>query len=235
MATRRKEEPNTNGSGKGKIKFRYTDSERPLDSNMENVASDAVTEGLRSIANALAGRTLPVEPGRALPPGKPKDGTAAATIAREEELETPEQELPEEDELESSEESADVDGSPKPKRVVKIKAPSLLSNLKLTDAAVPLADFMKQRNPQVMLDKYAVVAVWMKEQFQITEISIDHIFTAFKHLGIESQLPTDVAKPLKNLTYTRKWFDRGEAEITYSINWLGESEVGKMGTGAVKA
>ncbi len=58
MAIRRKEETQTNGTGKGKIKFRYTDSERTLDFSMENVTADSVTEGLRSLANALAGRTI---------------------------------------------------------------------------------------------------------------------------------------------------------------------------------
>lgn len=60
MVTRRvKEEPGSNGNNKGKIKFRYMDSERVVDFSVENMAGESVTEGLHSIANALAGRSLP--------------------------------------------------------------------------------------------------------------------------------------------------------------------------------
>jgi len=233
MANRRKEEPKNNEAEKGRIKFRYTDSERTLDFTMENVAGDSVTEGLRSIANALAGRVI--TDGRRQGMAKPKPLLAPSAID-EEHIGTLEEEVPEDEEVQSADENEESsDGSPKPKRSTKIKAPKLLSDLNLTDANLPLADFVKQKNPADMMDKYSVIAVWLKEQFQITEVSIDHIFTAFKHLGIESQLPTNVVKPLKNLTHSRKWFEKGNATGTYSLNWLGESEVGKMGAGATKS
>ena len=226
MVTRRKDEPPSNGAGKGKIKFRYTDSERTLDFNMENVASEAVTEGLRSLATALAGRPLIPEPGRA----KPK-ALAASAVEEEEEIEAPAADGAGEVVADSEEFEEEEDEPGKPKRPRKIRAPAFIADLKLTDAAVSLADFMKQKNPTAMLDKYAVVAVWFKEQFGLTEISIDHIFTAFKHLGLDSKLPTDVEKPLKNLTYNRHWFEKGKADNTFAIIWLGESEVGKMAAG----
>ena len=229
MAKGRKEESQTNGAGKGRIKFRYTDPDRTLDFSMENVAGESVTEGLRSLANALAGQTIVGE--RKLL--KPKPELAAPAI-----METPEQDEPQAELFETEtveEEAAGADSAEKPKRVAKIKAPKLLSAPKLTDAKVALADFIAQKNPPDMMDKYAVVAVWYKEQFDVAEISLDHIFTAFKHLGIESQLPTVVSKPLNNLAYSRKWFDKGKVKGTYAINWLGESEVGKMGTAAKSA
>lgn len=42
-------------------------------------------------------------------------------------------------------------------------------------------------------------------------------------------MPTDIEKPLKNLTYTKKLFEKLEAAGDYAIAWPGESEVGKMG------
>jgi hypothetical protein len=231
MVTRRgKEGSSNNGDGKGKIKFRYMDSERVVDFSVENMTGVAVTDGLHSIANALAGRTLPragQNPKRTL--------AAAPAVEVEEGVETPAEESSEQEVLEAEQEEIEEQETPKPKRVQKPKAPKLLGTPKLTDAKVPLEDFMKQKNPDAMWDKYAVVAVWYKQEFQITEISIDHIFTAFKHLGWESQLPTDISTPLKNLTYKRQWFDAGGEKSTFAINWLGESEVGKMGAGAVKA
>ena len=230
MATRRKEPANVT-SANGRIRFRYTDTERTLDFTMENVTGDSVTEGLRSLANALAGQPIVPERRRVS-----KGAIDVAPIQQDEEDLTTESDRPGSENVEAtdSEEPSATNATPKAKRPRKPKAPKLLSNLKLTDSSLPLSDFMKQKNPPDMMDKYAAVAVWLKEQFQITEVSIDHIFTAFKHLGIDSQLPTDIAKPLNNLTYNRKWFDKGKSPGTYTINWVGESEVGKMGSGGGK-
>jgi hypothetical protein len=163
---------------------------------------------------------------------------AAPATEVEAEVETPEEEAPEQEVLGAEEPEPEDNGAPKPKKVVKLKAPKVLSTPNLTEAKVPLADFMKQKNVTDMMDRYAVVAVWYKVQFQIEDMDIDRIFTAFKVLGMESLLPTDVEKPLKNLTYTKtkQWFDKHKTKPrTYVINWVGESEVGKMGAGAVKA
>lgn len=230
MPNRHKEETITNGHGKGKIKFRYMDSERALDFSVENMTGDSVTEGLRSIANALAGRTIAAPSGR-----NSKPLAAAPTIDVEEEVQNPGEEIPEQEVLEAEQEETGEDEIPKPKRVIKPKSPKLLNTPNLTEAEVSLADFLKEKNATDMIDKYAVIAVWYKEQFQITDMNIDRIFTAFKHLGQDSKLPTDVEKPLKNLTYTKKWFDKAKGAGNYSINWVGGSAVGKMGAGAANA
>jgi len=83
MAIRRKEE--TESNGKGKIKFRYTDSERTVDFTVENIAGTSVTEGIRSLANVLAGRTI-VGEGRRPPKAKSELG-AAPVIDHEEQVE----------------------------------------------------------------------------------------------------------------------------------------------------
>lgn len=226
MPNRRgKEEPGSNGDGKGKIKFRYLDSERALDFSVENVGGDTVAESLRSIANALAGRTI-------APLRNPKAKgslSSGSTVEVEDEPENIEEELEEVEVPEVEEEGAESDRTSRPKRIIKPKTPKLLQSPNLTEATVQLAEFMKQKNPPEMIYKYAVIAVWYKEQFQITDMNIDRIFTAFKLLGQESQLPTDIEKPLKNLTYVKKWFEKAKTPNTYNIIWLGESEVGKMG------
>jgi hypothetical protein len=236
MAIRRtKEEPGSNGSNKGKIKFRYMDSERVVDFSVENMAGDSVTEGLHSIANALAGRTLSrggaSNQKRAL-------GASGAQAEVEDEVETPELEQQQEEDLEPESEDSSEGSTPKQKRAPRVpKAPKLLNTPNLTEAKVSLEAFMKQKAPTDMMDKYAVVSVWYKEQFQITEININRIFSAFSLLGQVSHLPTDLKKPLENMTYskTKKWFDKAKGAGDYSINWVGESEVGKMGAGAAKA
>jgi hypothetical protein len=66
-------------------------------------------------------------------------------------------------------------------------------------------------------------------------MTIDRIYTAFKHAGWDSQLPTDVEKPLKNLTYQRKWFVKTKNPGAYEINWVGEDAVNKMGAATKSA
>jgi hypothetical protein len=165
-------------------------------------------------------------------------GASGAHTEVEDEVETPEPEQQEQEVLEPEAEDYIEGQTPKPKRAPKVpKAPKLLNAPNLTEAKLSLEDFMKQKGATDMMDKYAVLAVWYKEQFQIIEINIDRIFSAFTLLGQASQLPTDVEKPLQNMTYskTKKWFDKTKGAGHYSINWVGESGVGKMGAGAAKA
>ncbi len=162
MVTRRgKEDSNTNGNSKGKIKFRYMDSERVVDFSVENMTGDSVTDGLHSIANALAGRTLPRK--GALDPKRTLPGGGAPPVDVEEEVETPEEEAPEQEVLEPEEEESGEETPAKPKRERKFKRPELLGTPNLTEAKVSLADFLKQKNVTEMMDKYCVIAVWYKE------------------------------------------------------------------------
>jgi hypothetical protein len=229
MAVRKIENKNSNGHESGRVKFRYADSERYVDLDMEN-ANAEVADGIKSLANALSGRTITAPP-RAL--AAPKTKTAAAAVVDQEEIQFPPDVETEENAVAVepvSEAESDDNRTDKPKRIRKLRKPIFLNSLKLSEAKVPLVDFMAQKNPATMMDKYAVVAVWLKEQFGIEEISIDHIFSAFKRLGQDSKLPTDVEKPLQNLTYNRHWFEKGKAENTFAIVWLGEDSVCKMGT-----
>src|SRR4051812_35225742 len=140
MPNRRKEEASTNGHGKGKIKFRYMDSERLVDFSVENMAGDSVTDGLHSIANALAGRTLPRT--GAPNPKRTLAGGDAPLVELEEELEAPQDQIPE---LEVEEEESGDDATSKPKRTPKVpKAPKLLKNPNLTEAKVSLEDFVNK-------------------------------------------------------------------------------------------
>jgi hypothetical protein len=227
----------SNGHGSGRVKFRYADADRYVDLDMEN-ANAAVADGIKSLANALSGRNI-TAPVRTLPIAKAATAVAARVVDQEEIQFPPPQDEQSEQGAPGAEPAPEGQSNgeepEKPKRIRKFRKPAFLKDLKLTDAQVPLADFMAQKNPASMMDKYAVVAVWLKEQFGIEEISIDHIFSAFKHLGQESKLPTDVEKPLNNLTYSRNWFEKGKADNTFAIVWLGEDAVGKMGGGVAKA
>lgn len=228
----RKDGSQTNGNGKGTFRFRYMDSDRQFEVSADNVDGENLLEGFRHVANAISGRTI-AAPAPKLVKTLAGGGAPAEVLEGKEEevvrtgtLHFPETSTDEREEEEEETEAAE--STPRPKR--KPKAPKVLTDTNLTTAKVPLTDFMQQKgNPTEMMDKYSVVAVWYKQEFAVTGMTIDRIFTAFKHLGWESQLPTDVEKPLKNLTYQKQWFRKAEGPGAYEIIWTGEDAVNKMG------
>jgi hypothetical protein len=228
----RKDGSQTNVSGKGTFRFRYMDSNRQFEVTADNVDGENLLEGFRHVANAISGRTIAAPAPKLLK--TPAGGGAPTEVLEDKEeevvrtgtLQFPEN--PADEREEEEEETQALESTPKPKR--KPKAPKVLTDINLTTAKVSLADFMQQKgNPTEMMDKYSAVAVWCKQEFTITDMTIDRIFTAFKHLGWESQLPTDVEKPLKNLTYQKQWFQKAKAPGAYEIIWTGEDAVNKMG------
>src|SRR6266851_11335 len=181
----RKDDSQSNGKGKGGIRFRYMDSERLVEFNVDN--DDAsVTDGLRAIANALAGRNITVAP----PPKLLKKVGAGSTEVSDpkDEEETLEQPLPfpaaeSVDDREEEEEQEEVGTVSERRQRPAPRAPKFLDELNLTTAKVSLEDFVREKNPDNDVDKYAVIAVWYKQHLNTEEISIDHIFTAYDKLG----------------------------------------------------
>src|SRR4029077_21162970 len=90
----KKDEQKANGLGR--VKFRYADTERYFDLDVDNIKNETgVVDGLKSIASALAGRTVAIAATRALvskpTDGSPNGATAASSVAEEPEM--PEQEV----------------------------------------------------------------------------------------------------------------------------------------------
>lgn len=127
--------------------------------NLEG-SDEVVTEGIKAFTQAMAKQGMILSPIATSKPTLIAAKTETATVA---EHESPEEEQPELDpEMEAVTDDDDGAGS-RPKKPRRVPRPNFLKDVNLTQAKVPLADFMKQKNPQVMLDKYAVVAVWLKE------------------------------------------------------------------------
>lgn len=227
----RKDDAQSNGKGKGGIRFRYMDSERLVEFNVDN--DDAsVNDGLRAIANALAGRTIAVAPAPKML-RKTTGGSSEVLQEKDEEaidtdvLPFPDQPLVDEHE-EQEEETNDAPSERKQRPAPR--APKFLDDLNLTTAKVSLQDFVKEKNPDNDVDKYVVIAVWYKQHFSTEEISIDHIFTAYKALGWQAQLPgPDPSQTLRNLKNQKNWLVSGSKRAFFKINWNGEDAVNKMG------
>ncbi len=75
--------------------------------------------------------------------------------------------------------------------------------------------------------KYTAIAVWFKEHRNIEVITLNHVYSAYKHLGW-SDLPKFAGDTFKDLKNKReyKWFEspaRGE----FAINSYGEQQLSK--------
>ena len=222
VSSRKKDDPKGNGNG-ARVKLRW------MELDVEGGTTDLV-EGFKSFAMTLrgAGGMLP---GRALAAPKPT-GSASTTAVIDEPPAEPES-LPDATAMDASDEDppepAIDEGADSRKRRPAPKAPKFLNDVDLTKAPVQLNVFVQEKNPGGDMDKYAVIAAWFKQQLSTEEITIDHIFTAYKALGWQAQLPDDLSQTFRNLKSNKNWFDSGSKRGTYKINWNGESAVNKMG------
>jgi hypothetical protein len=212
----------------GRVKFRYADTERYFDLDVDNIKNETgVVDGLKSIASALAGRTLAIAANRALV-AKPTNGSpsgAAAAPPVTEEPETPEQEVLAPEEEAEVPESTNGNGNSTP-RQRKVREPKFLTTIDLTAAKVKLPDFFKEKDPQNIFEKYLVIAVWFKEQMATEEFDVDHIFTGFDHMGLRAQIPADPSQPLRYLKMKNLLEQPSRGK--YKVTWNGSSAVAKM-------
>jgi hypothetical protein len=222
VSSRKKDDSKGNGNG-ARVKLRW------MELDVEGGTTDLV-EGFKSFAKVLrdTGGTLPA---RSLAAAQSTGATSTTAViddplAEQEHLsDAADIEAPDEGRSETTTD----DGADSRKRRPAPKAPKFLSDLDLTTASVQLNDFVQEKNPGGDMDKYAVIAAWFKQYLSTEEITIDHIFTAYKALGWQAQLPDDLSQTFRNLKSNKNWFDSGAKRGTYKINWNGESAVNKMG------
>ncbi len=118
----------------------------------------------------------------------------------------------------------------KPRRASKPVAPSVVA-VRFDDATPTFADFVGDRNPKNDMHKYICAAYWLKIFKDVHEVSIDHIYTAYRSQGWA--LPANPVQPMRELASTRDGrFSKGIEKGHYSINHIGEGFVTtKMGRG----
>jgi hypothetical protein len=212
--------------GDGRVKFRYADADRYFDLDVDGIKNEGgVVDGLKSIANALAGRVLNTNPNRTLAP-KPPAGNGTVITPPTPEDEPLEEEIAEEEAV--AEDTTNGNGVPKTRKKYPPKAPTLLSNLDFASAKVSLEDFVATKDTAEVSDKYVVVATWFKEQMGLDEITIDHIFTAFRLLNWP--VPDDLGNQFRMLKHKKQYFDKGDSVGGYKVTFLATNYVSKMGT-----
>lgn len=220
--SRKKDDSRTSGNG-ARVKLRW------MEVDVEGGTTDLV-EGLKSFAAELRGAGGR-PPFRTLAAARPNGATSATAVIDDSPAEQGNLQHATDVEVADkgpSEAITDL-GADNRKRRPAPRAPKFLSDLDLTKASVQLNDFVQEKNPVGDMDRYAVIAVWFKQHFSMEEISIDEIFTAYRVLGWQAQLPDDPSQTFRNLKNSKNWFDSGSKRGSYKVNWNGESAVNKMG------
>ena len=220
----KKIEPNNTNNHNARVKLRW------MELDVEGGTADLV-EGFKSFATALTRGNPVATPTRTLSPAPAKAQAGAAVIDFPAPTETvlPEEPVAEEtnptEELESEAAAPSVNhNNDKPRKFPK---PKFLSDLDLTQADVKLDEFFQRKNPQDLNEKYLVVIAWFDEHRKVTPITANHIFTAFKSLGIQSELPEDIGWPLRYLKKQNLIDSAGRG--AFKIIWNGTQAVEKMG------
>lgn len=110
------------------------------------------------------------------------------------------------------------------------KSPTLL-DLNLNDATPTLKEFIAQKNPGEQDSKrYLAIAHWFKHHFKTAEVTVNHIFTGYRHMGW--QTPKDPSLPLRDLKNKNQWMTKGAAPGSFAINHIGDDQVFAMGSGS---
>lgn len=213
----------SNGGNGGRIKFRFVDIE------MENV-NESITEGLRSLASALSRGPHPVSVRTTTSSGQVAAHalqTGAAVVVPDDiddEVASEDEAVMEPAAQREDEGAAAVRTGNKPR---KLRDPQFLHDVDLTTATTSLDDFIKQKNPIAINDKYLVIAQWFKEFMETPEVSVDHIYTGFESLGCRAQVPKDASQPLRSLK-VENLMESGSSRGVYKINWNGTKAVAEM-------
>lgn len=116
----------------------------------------------------------------------------------------------------------------KPRKQARVVTPNLV-NIRFDDVTPKFADFVAQKDPKNDMQKYLCAAFWLKTYKETNEISVDHMYTAYKVMGWA--LPGVPVQPMRELAATRdKRFSKGTEKGHYAINHVGEGFVTtKMG------
>lgn len=171
-------------------------------------SDETLQEGFRTITHAInrminPSRALPVAPVKALPPVKNGDA--------------PETQVLDSEPIQSDDESPAAESKPAKASKSSPRLPKVLE-LDLKAGTVPLREYLEQKNPTTDNRKYLLIAAWLKENLSVDEVTTDHIYTCYRHMGWTSQ--KDIGAPLRSMKRQNGWFNKGQRGA-YTINHIG--------------
>jgi hypothetical protein len=125
-------------------------------------------------------------------------------------------------------EPTSVSTKPKTGKVPTLRQPQPVE-LDLISGEVPLKAFLEKKNPTSDVKRYLSIAYWLKEYRGINEITMDHAYTCYRHMGTGWNVPKDASAPLRQMKTKRYgWMASGSTPGSFAINHLGENEVNNM-------
>ncbi|HEY0394873.1 MAG TPA: hypothetical protein VGD01_10320 [Candidatus Elarobacter sp.] len=191
-------------------------------------ATPDLIDSLKNVAAALSGNVATAAAPRALRSvnapganGASGNGTAQAEYAEEDDEQTIEQEL---------------DPAPKLHRPPAKRKPRTLRLVEDINFAgnngVSLKDFVAGLDLPNQMRRYAAIAAWFKQQTDTPEINVNHVYTAFLHIGWT--MPKNPAQPFADLANQQeyRWVSAGKKRGEYTFNYIGEGELAKWRKGA---
>jgi hypothetical protein len=184
-------------------------------------------ENIRAIANTLTRALSPapriVQAPAQLQPGNGASNGSAVVIEQTPEIE--EYEKP----VEVEEATASSTSKAKKNAARQYTQPQVL-DLDLGSGDVPLKTFLEQKKPQSTLKRYLAILYWFKHYCNLTEITMDHAYNAYRFMGTGWNVPKDVSGPFRAMKKKQYgWATSGSTPGSYAITHIGENEVNKMG------
>jgi hypothetical protein len=226
MVNRKREDAATNGNTKGHIKFRYSDPDKYLDLDMEGISNEAVADGLKSIATALAGRAV-IAPRTLTRPAAPQ--AAINPVAQQPET-TDAVDEPEVAEPEITEPGSAEEQSAEPKAKYNPPPPTYVHDLDLKGTGSPsFVEYAKAKAPTKHVGRYLTAALWLKEYGNSPTITVDKVYTCYKTAGWPLRI-SDWDVNFRNMVKSNKF--RRVSPKEYAITPLGEAELQESGKAA---
>jgi hypothetical protein len=197
---------------KGRVKFRYIEFEM-------DASDSTLQDTLRNITTAIGKSTG--SHGRVHDSNPRQLQQALETLNSAETDPVSTQDEQPNSETEGSESQTDT----RAKRSVT-RPPEILNDLDLTSGNTPFKECFKSKNPTTESQRYLVIAGWLKQVRGIDEITMDHVYTCYRLLGL--QTPKDTTAPLRAMK-KNGWFNKGTVRGRYALNQIGEHEFSNLG------
>ena len=105
-----------------------------------------------------------------------------------------------------------------------IEQPHMLPNLVSESSKIEdLKNFYNSKSPGNQMEKYAVLAYWLKNNYQLIDVSIDEMWTLYKILGIKQ--PRVLIQVFRDAKSKKAYFDASNKPGYYYLAPLGETTV----------
>ena len=205
-------------SERGRVKVRFLEIEA-------DGGTSAILEGLRTVAAAFGKDTTKTVNGQPASKLMSQANSARTLTPKNGELfeEITGSALPAEEDA-TLVESESLEPVETPKSKIKRKLPSakLLPEIDIARGDPNLRSFVEAKQPRTDLERYMVSAAWLRKEYGLAGISIDHIHTCFMGMGWKP--PQDLGAPFRKMK--NKYFNKNGNE--WELHSIAESLVGRL-------